>query len=106
MSLFRGNRFNVVGRVNMNEKIPMSAHFDTGFKLHCAGSGFEMIVDLKGRKKRRGRRIVIGSDRIICRLTDGTTLQCEGYLDAETLRIDAKDQENFAWFWFAVNRVY
>ena len=104
--MFLRNRFNVVGRVDMKKKIPMSAHFDTGFKLHCTGSGFEMIVDLKGKKKRRGHKTVIGPDRINCRLTDGTTLECEGYMDSETLRIDAKDQENFAWFWFAVNRVF
>jgi hypothetical protein len=96
----------VAGRVNMNKKLHLLANIDSTGKLTCTGeNGFEMIVDLKGRLKAKTRRI-IRSDRIKCRLTDGTVLECEGHIDADTLRLDATDQENYSWFWFAVNRSY
>ncbi len=46
-------------------------------------------------------RFFIPADAIVCTLEDGTVLDCEGKFDAtdNTVRIDAVDQENFAWFY-------
>ena len=58
------------------------------------GPQFPYPVDFK-------ERFFIPASAIVCTLENGKVLECEGMLDVEnnTIRVDAVDQEEYAWFY-------
>ena len=53
----------------------------------------------------RGDRITIPYYSIDCVLANGMPLECEGYMESGSIRIDAVDQENHSDFWLTIERV-
>ncbi len=56
--------------------------------------GFKITVPLSSNKLKD----------VVCTLENGTTIKCEGHIDkaGKTIRLDAVNQKEYAWFWFQV----
>jgi hypothetical protein len=75
--------------------------------IRCIGSdGFNVSIDVaKVLNSTRKRNIIcISTEHINCVLDDGMTLKCEGHMSPKhgKLRLDALDQDDFAWFWLEI----
>ena len=100
---------------------------DDGKMVCTRHDGFEMTLDLDGTVsyatppntlsgcERMGlkypypginhkTKFLIPSEKISCKLPDGTVLPCEGRMcfNDKEIRVDALNQKDFAWFWFVV----